>query len=84
MVQERLLGKDKEVKLKQPFADLVFTFLSKIHPTFQNSEILYELDMMVVHELHLLHHHGQVPHVHIQPHVQQQVLLSQHARQVEQ
>lgn len=39
---------------------------------------------MDVHELHLLHHHGQVPHVHIQPHVQQHVLLSQGVRQVEQ
>lgn len=39
---------------------------------------------MGVHELHLLHHHGQVPHVHVQPHIQQYVLLSQHVCQVEQ
>lgn len=39
---------------------------------------------MGVHELHLLHHHGQVPHVHVQPHVQQHVLMSQHVCQVEQ
>lgn len=39
---------------------------------------------MDVHQLHLLHHHGQVPHVHVQPHVQQHGLLSQRVRRFEQ
>lgn len=39
---------------------------------------------MNVHQLHLLHHHGQVPDVHVQSDVQQHVLLPERIGQVEQ
>lgn len=46
-------------------------------------EVLNELRMMDVHKLHFLHHHGKVPDVHIQLHIQQYILLSQCVCQME-
>lgn len=51
--------------------------------TFYYSEVFNELSVVNIHKLQLLHHHGEVPDIHIQSHIQQHVLLSQCVGQVE-
>ncbi len=61
---------------------LIFIY-DNIYFTFYYSEVLYELSVVNIHKLHLLHHHRQVPDIHVQSHIQQHVLLSQCVGQVE-